>query len=145
LGYCNPKLPEIGTRLGSGGTIRKTIRFSTWTYTSFNWIYDLWYEDKVKHVPNCIATYLNPRALAIWIMDDGSKVGKGLKLSTNSYTYWDCLLLVNVLFKNFHLKASIQNSGKKDQYIIYIWTESMKDLELIINPYIIPSMKYKVL
>jgi ubiquinol-cytochrome c reductase cytochrome b subunit len=29
LGYCNPKLPEIGTRLGSGGTIRKTIRFST--------------------------------------------------------------------------------------------------------------------
>jgi LAGLIDADG DNA endonuclease family len=29
LGYCNPKLPIITTRLGSKGKIRKIVRFST--------------------------------------------------------------------------------------------------------------------
>jgi hypothetical protein len=53
-------------------------------------------------------------------MDDGSKVGSGLKLSTNSFSYSDCLLLVKVLFDKFKLKASIQSAGVPNQYVIYI-------------------------
>ena len=53
-------------------------------------------------------------------MDDGSKVGKGLKLSTNCFTYHECLFLINVLHKNFNLKASVQSAGSDKQYIIYI-------------------------
>jgi hypothetical protein len=53
-------------------------------------------------------------------MDDGSKINKGLKFSTNSFTYNDCLKLVEVLNKNFHIKASVQSAGSKDQYIIYV-------------------------
>ena len=48
LGYCNLKLPIITTRLGSKGKIRKVARFTIWIYSSFNWIYDLWYEKKKK-------------------------------------------------------------------------------------------------
>jgi ubiquinol-cytochrome c reductase cytochrome b subunit len=36
LGYCNSNLPVIRTRLGSKGKIRKIIKFSTLTFTSFN-------------------------------------------------------------------------------------------------------------
>lgn len=145
LGYCNNKLPVITKRLGIKGKIRKIIKFSTWTYTSFNWIYDLWYKNNIKRVPDCIGEYLTPLALAIWIMDDGSKVNNSLKLSTNSFTYIECLNLVKVLKDNFGLKASIQSAGSKNQYIIYIWTESMQDLRKIVLPYIIPSMKYKII
>jgi ubiquinol-cytochrome c reductase cytochrome b subunit len=145
LGYCNPKLPIITTRLGSKGKIRKVARFSTWTYTSFNWIYDLWYDNKIKHVPKNIEKYLTPLALAIWIMDNGTKVNKGLKLNTNSFSYNDCLLLFKALNNNFNIKASIQSAGKKDQYLIYIWKESMTDLINIVSPYIIPEMKYKLI
>jgi len=53
-------------------------------------------------------------------MDDGAKVGKGLKLNTISFSYNDCLLLFNALNNNFNIKASIQSAGKKDQYLIYI-------------------------
>jgi hypothetical protein len=53
-------------------------------------------------------------------MDDGAKVGKGLKFCTHSFTYNECLILVNALNDNFNLKASIQSAGSKDQYIIYI-------------------------
>ncbi len=144
LGYCNPKVPTITNRLGAKGKVRKIIRFSTWTYTSFNWIHDLWYKDKIKCVPECIGQYLTPLALAIWIMDDGAKVGKGLKFSTNSFTYSECLILVKALNDNFNIKASIQSAGSNNQYIIYIWKESMDDLRNIISPYIIPAMKYKI-
>lgn len=144
LGYCNPKIPTITNRLGAKGKVRKIIRFSTWTYTSFNWIHDLWYKDKIKCVPECIGQYLTPLALAIWIMDDGAKVGKGLKFSTNSFTYNECLILIKALNDNFNIKASIQSAGSGNQYIIYIWKESMDDLRNIVSPYIIPEMKYKI-
>jgi hypothetical protein len=53
-------------------------------------------------------------------MGDGAKVGKGLKLSTNSFSYKDCLLIIKALENNFNIKASIQSAGNKDQYLIYI-------------------------
>ena len=145
LGYCNLIIPKITTRLGKKGKVRKIIRFSTWTYTSFNFIHDSWYINNVKKIPSNLEKYLTPLALAIWIMDDGSKVSKGLKFSTNSYTYEDCLLLTQVLFQLFGLKATIQSAGVPFQYIIYIWKESMEDLRNIVSPYIIPEMKYKIL
>jgi len=143
-GYCNSNLPVISKRLGTRGKLRKIVRFTTWTYTSFNWIRELWYKEGKKCVPYCIHEYLTPLALAIWIMDDGGKVSKGLKLSTNSFTYSEWIMLVDVLDKNFNLKASVQSAGSKDQYIKYIWKESMDLLREIVDPYIIPEMKYKI-
>lgn len=145
-GYCNKNAPKIQTRLGSKGVVRKIMRFHTWTYTSFNFIHDLFYtENQVKRVPANIAEYLSPLALAIWIMDDGAKVSKGLKFCTNSYTYSDCLLLVEVLYLNFKLKATVQSAGVPNQYVLYIWKESMPLLREIVLPYMIREMKYKIL
>jgi len=144
-GYCSAKIPVITSRLGAKGKLRKVVRFSTWTYTSLNWIRDIWYTNNIKRVPECIGEYLTPLALAIWIMDDGSKVSQGLKLCTNSFTYNDCLKLVNVLNYNFNVKATVQSAGSKDQYIIYIWKESMQKVRNIVSPYIIPEMKYKII
>ena len=145
LGYCSTSFPEIKTRLGKKGIVRKVVRFKTWTYSSLNWIHDLWYINNKKVVPSNIDDYLNPLALAIWIMDDGSKVNSGLKLCTHSFTYLECLLLVKVLFDNFNLKSTIQSTGISEQYHIYIWKESMPLLREIVLPYVHPSMKYKII
>lgn len=150
LGYCNPILPKIQTRLGKKGIVRKIVRFKTWTYSSLNWIWDLWYVNGIKTVPSNVGEYLDPLALAIWIMVDGSRAGSGLKLSTNSFSYSDCLLIVKVLYENFNLKASVQSSGAtaanslNSQYVIYIWKESMPLLCEIVEPYVHSSMKYKL-
>jgi len=53
-------------------------------------------------------------------MGNGAKIGKSIKLCTNSFSYNDCLLLIKALNNNFNIKASIQSAGKKDQYLIYI-------------------------
>ena len=145
LGYCNSTDPQINTRLGLNSQIRHIIRFKTWTYSSFNWIYDLFYINNIKIVPSVLGQFLTPLALAIWIMDDGSKVGGGLKLCTNSFSFADCNFLVTLLYKNFNLKATVQSAGAKDQYQIYIWKESMPILRDIVGPYVHSSMKYKIL
>lgn len=147
LGYCNSTEPKLQKRLGVKDKIRYVIRFKTFTYSSFNWIYDLFYIKNVKIVPSILGKFLTPLALAIWIMDDGTKVGKGLKLCTNSFSFADCNFLVKLLHDNFNLKASVQSAGakNKEQYHIYIWKESIPLLKEIVCPYIHPSMKYKLL
>jgi len=144
-GYCSETVPVVTNKLVKGGKVRKIVRFRTWTYTSFNWIHDVWYVDGIKKIPSCIDIYLTPLSLAIWIMDDGSKSSEGLKLCTNSYAYSECLFLIKILNDKFKLKASVQSAGKKDQYIIYIWKESMPILREIVNPFIITQMKYKII
>ena len=97
LGYCNPIEPKIQKRLGQKGVVRNVVRFNTWTYSSFNWIHELWYQDKIKVVPYNIGDYFTPIALAFWLMEGGFKSGSSLTLATNSFTFSECLQLVKVL------------------------------------------------
>jgi hypothetical protein len=82
-------------------------------------------------------------------MDSGVKAsitqgGAGLKF-INCFSYSDCLLLVQVLHKNFGLKAIIQSTGASSQFRIYIPKESMVDLRNKVGTFIIPEQKYKLL
>lgn len=154
LGYCNTNIPKLQTRLGKKGKIRKIIRFSTWTYNQFNEIHNNWYISSInpltglvtnkKVLPKNIDNYLSPLALAIWIMNDGGKSSKGLKLATNNFTLSEVKYLINILNKKYNIKANIHKTGTIDQYNIYILSDSMPILVNLIKPYIIPSMKYKL-
>lgn len=144
LGYCNTTTPKLQTRMGAGGKIRYIIRFHSFTYTSFNSLYDAWYVNGIKHVPLDIADYLTPLALAIWIMDDGCRSGHGLKLATNSFTFSDCLRLTQVLFDLYGIKATVQKAGAPQQFHIYIWVESLPILRSIVRPHMVSSMLYKL-
>jgi ubiquinol-cytochrome c reductase cytochrome b subunit len=144
FGYCNSNLPLITTKLSNKGKIQKVIKFTTLNYTSFNWIYDLWYNNNIKHVPKSIEKYLTPLALAIWIMFSGGKVNKEFKINMFLFSYDDCLLLIKALKNNFNIKAYIQSSGNKDQYMICICKESMTNLKIIVSPFFIPYLKYKL-
>ena len=84
-------------------------------------------------------------ALAILIKDSGVKADGGLRLITSSFSYSDLLLLVQVLYNNFEIKASIQSTGVSSQYTIYVGKEYMAQLRKIVSPYIIKEMKYKLL
>ena len=65
LGYCNPTQPTIQTRLRAKGKIRSILRFHTYTYSSLNFLYNNWYVEGIKRVPDNIENYLTPLALAI--------------------------------------------------------------------------------
>jgi ubiquinol-cytochrome c reductase cytochrome b subunit len=145
LGYCNPVTPKIQSRLGNKGITRYIMRFHTYTYTSLNFLHELWYDNNgVKHVPHNISDFLTPLALAIWIIDDGARIGYGLKLSTNSFTFTDCNRLVQVIYDLYKIKATVQSAGSINQYHLYIWSESIPALRTIVKPYMVSSMLYKL-
>ena len=104
------------------------------------------FEKRIKVIPETqyLQTYLTPLALAVWIMDDGSKSDSGLKLSSNSFNSEDLMRLSTFLTEFYGLKNSINLVGVENQYIIYIWKESMPRLVLLVYPYMIPGMIYKL-
>lgn len=144
LGYCNPDIPKLLTRLGLNGKIRTILRFKTFTFSSFDRIHSAFYPNGIKIVPHMVADYLSPLALAIWIMDGA--VSSGLKIATNSFTRADTQFLCNVLKEKYGLVATVNSAGakSKDQYCIYIWKESMPLLARIVKPHMHPSMLYKL-
>jgi len=101
-------------------------------------------QTKIKIIPLNIEEYLTPLALAIWFMDNGSKIGKGAKIATNCFTYNEILFLIEVLYKKYNIKSSIISGGINKGYSLYISTTSMSIFIEIIKPFMLPSLYYKL-
>lgn len=119
------------------------IIFHTYTYTSLKVFHSARYVDNVKRAPKNIEDFLTP--LAIWIIGDGARVGKSIKLCTNSFTYSDCQKLTQILYNLYNFKSSVQSAGAPEQYPIYIFAESIQELRSLVKPYIVSLMLYKLL
>ena len=126
LGYAHNKLPIMYSRKGSNlvqpNEIRYYYRFRTFTFSSFNWIYDSFYPKGTrKIIPEFINIYLTPMALAVWCMDDGTRLkNRGFKFSTNSFTLEEIKYLSKILKDKYNLDSTIHKSGLNNQYNIYI-------------------------
>ena len=90
---------KILKQIGKNNKIYYSIKIRTWSFSSWNYIYNEFYTLKIKKVPSYefLITHLTPLALAIWIMDDGSKDGSGLRISTNNFKKEDIFRLQKVL------------------------------------------------
>ena len=144
-GYTSPVI-TILSRIGANNTKRFYSKCSTWTYTSFNWLYECFYVNGVKVVPSndILFTYLTPMALAIWIMCNGSATAYGCKLATNSFSKADCERICHVLDVQFGLNTSVNSAGSPNQWVVYIWADSLPTLQSIVKKHMVPSMYYKV-
>lgn len=127
-------------------TITYAVGFKTRSLPCFNEIYDLFYYDKIKQIPDNIYDLLTPITIAprSWIMGDGSKLNKGLILCTDSYTVQEVLKLMNVLKIKYDIDSTIQGI-KNNRPRIYILQKSMPKLINIVKPYMLKSMLYKLL
>ena len=106
-GYTSNNLP-IGYTQKSGDNLYIAYRFGTYYYTSFIWLYKLFYNNnKKKVIPKNIADYLTPLALAVWIMDDGTLKKPGVRIATNCFTLEEVELLKLALENKFNLKCSL--------------------------------------
>ena len=122
-----------------------SIAFTTMQLPCFTELHSLWYSKKKKVVPKNIKELLTPVGLAHWIMGDGSRQNLGLHLSVYAFLPSEIKMLINTLEDKFGLKCSIhKHSTIGDKARIYIWQESMNKLRLLVSPYIILSMQYKI-
>ena len=119
--------------------------FSTYSSGKFRFYGQQFYRDGKKVIPKMIAKLFSPLALAVWFMDDGSIKSKKHKtklINTQSFSLQDLKRLQRALKDKF----GIITTRKKERtgWRLYILSESIRKFEALINPYVIPSMRYKL-
>ena len=147
-GYCSTQKPKLHKRIKQKGEIFFHYRVNTYTFSSFNWIHDMFYTlvqgRFVKIIPSNIEEFLTPLALAIWFMDDGSKCNKGAKIATNCFTPKELIALCEVIYKKYQILCTVQSGGKNKGHVIYISVKSMPIFSKLVKPFMLPSLYYKL-
>nr|YP_001315107.1 putative site-specific DNA endonuclease [Chlorokybus atmophyticus]ABO15137.1 putative site-specific DNA endonuclease [Chlorokybus atmophyticus] len=141
-GYCSYEKVIPKTHIGKNGKIYYSYKFRSWSFSSLNWLYDLFYNKKKKRIPKTISEFLTPRALTIWLIHGGKISGNGVKISTESFSYQDIVILQTGLKKNYSLNSTIQRH--KDKWIISFSLNQLPILSKIVKNYMIPSIYHKL-
>ena len=147
-GYCNPQKPKLHTRIKKDNKVFYHYRLNSYTFSSFNWLHEMFYSIEVKTnkyikiVPLNIEDYLTPLALATWFMDDGSKLGSGVRIATNCFKKQEVELLVRALDSKFNIKSTLHKNN--NNYQLYIKKESIYKLRELVLPHMHKSMFYKL-
>lgn len=108
----------------------------------FSLLKRLFYKNRIKIIPNNIYDLINYESLAHIIMSNGSFTHKGITLNLQSFTVKELVMLINVFYIKFNIESTLHKS--RNSYTIYINVKSMNKLYPYIDPFIIPSMKYKL-
>ena len=122
------------------GVNRKSCRFTTCSIPALNTFYADFYPQGNKSIPRFLK--LNPLALAIWFMDDGSKDRDSVYFNTQQFSFEDQYMLLKAL-----TEIGLEGSLNKDKiyYRIRLYKSSYKAFESIVIPYILESFRYKLL
>lgn len=121
----------------------RTIRHPLFTEIYSKFYVKDGYRNGRKIIPPTIHQDLNPLALAVWIMDDGSYNQKVVDISTYSFLEKDIEFLQKCLEIKFGFKMNYYNDRGKGFRMYANQTESRKLIQ-IISPYVIPCLQYKV-
>lgn len=116
--------------------------FHTRTLEELGPIYHYFYKSGEKILPDNIVQLLTPRAMAIWFMDDGSNTDKSYTLSTHSFSFKNQGRIIAFLKGKFGIAGTIIRDRSK--FKIRIGRREYQKFNAIIEPYIIPSMIYKI-
>jgi len=150
-GYCNELKPREKTRIGKNNKRYFRYQITTYSFASFNWLHEAFYQDRIKRIPRreLLDKFLTPLALAIWISDDGiAASGGGVLICTDCFPIEDILMACKFLNDKYDLRAtprksSLSKSGKQ-MYRLYIWKQSVPKLITIAAPFMVPSMLRKL-
>ena len=129
------------------GKIYKSIYIRTLKFPCLNEYHSLFYKEQKKVIPLNIQDLLTARGLAHLIMGDGFLYQGIVMLCTESFTKEEQELLINALHENFGIKATLNkriNSSGVQSYRIRISKKSMDKLTVLVKPYFIPEMLYKL-
>jgi hypothetical protein len=141
--YKPPRYYEIHDE--RWGNVYKQWKFQTRVCSVFTEMYEIFYPSGKKIIPKNFKTILfQPKALAVWFMDDGGRRNDcyGLFLNTLSFTREEHQILQECLLDNFRIETRIH--WIEDGFRIYIPSKEARKFCEIIYPYIIPSMLYKL-
>lgn len=104
-------------------------------------IYDSFYKDGIKIIPEDLVMRLSPLGIAIWYMDDGTSSNYSYTFCTDCFSIEDIKILQKLLSK-YGLDTYIIKSNPGNR--IRIRANSIKKFKELIEPYMCDCMKYKL-
>ncbi|GIV08278.1 MAG: hypothetical protein KatS3mg020_0836 [Fimbriimonadales bacterium] len=119
--------------------------FQTVSHGAFRYYAQQFYRDGRKVVPAQIHRMLKPRSLAYWFMDDGStkdKHSRAVLLNTQGFTQSEAARLAQTLTEQFVLETSLRR--QPEGYQVMIRGASLERVLELVEPYLIPEMRYKL-
>lgn len=116
--------------------------FHTQSSEALGILHSCFYKNGVKILPEKIFDLFTPQMMAVWFMDDGSNTVQSFTLSTHSFQESEQLIIVKFLKEKYGISATIIKDRTKQK--IYIGRGDCEAFKTIIEPYIIPSMNYKI-
>ena len=131
-------LRQPKSRKGNGSRI--AYRFTTRSLPEFTFYHDWFYPEGKKRIPSNLT--LDPLSLAIWFMDDGTRIRSAFYLNTQQFTLAEQHLLKQILLKTFGLQSALNRD--KQYFRLRLNTVSSVKLKRIIEPFVIPSLKNKL-
>jgi hypothetical protein len=134
-GYCSPNKPKLAKIIAKKNKVLYTYRINSYTFSSFNWLHEMFYKDNIKIIPRNLGDYLTPLALAIWFLNNGSKLGQGAQIALNSWVSREDLKYLCEIIKNkYNIDTTIQSGGKNKGKTLYIKSSSMTTFSKIVKP-----------
>lgn len=106
----------------------------------------MFYQNNRKIIPKELPKLLvSPLSLAVWFMDDGYYYprDKITYLYIPRYRQEELEMLVNTLGSNFSLETKVKVKKRGNLVLVFNVKETQK-LLLLIKPFIIPSLSYKI-
>lgn len=121
-----------------------SLQLQTRTYPFLTNLHSLFYKNNVKSLPapEILFQLLTPLALAHMIMCDGARRNKSVVICSDNFTLSEVVQIMNILRIKFRLDCTMHFDNGYPR--IYILKNSMATLVDLVNPYIIPSMQYKL-
>ena len=120
------------------------IRIRTHQNEYFTDFYNKFYKKignrNIKYINKDLLASLNELGLAIWFQDDGYKGTSGYYLATNCFSKKDLKLIQNFFLYKYNIITKIHCKNR-----IYIPAKYSKKFISLIEPYIQPCCKYKII
>ena len=142
--------PHKKVRISPKGNEVINWGFQTISHEAFNDLAQLFLDQNKKIITtDLIKTHLTPRGLSYWFSDDGGKLdynknskNKSVVLNTQSFKDEEVENMAQQLMDKFNLGCEVRsNKGKK---VIVIQSASYSTFLSLIDPYILPEMRYKL-
>ncbi len=139
------------------GNLNARWYFNTLTIPSLKFFANMFYtydskqQKWIKDVPLKTQTFLSPRALAYFYMDDGSLKWLGhsnaMRISTENFSQEGVKRIQNSLKDLYNIDTGLTKKRLKNEkvgFIITIPEKSSNTFRELIQPYLVDCMKYKV-
>lgn len=122
--------------------------FNTVSHKELKFYHEIFYTNGIKTINKELINYLDALGLAVWFMDDGSKLNNcNFRISTDGFSEDENMILADILKSNFNLTAKVNRYQRNDKYFYYLSLDKDNAIKMneLISPFFVNCMKYKLI